>query len=339
MNTDNSALEQPFGVTVTPIDYILEKINKQYQLLWTITDFSEALSLNSYPVVQDKYLRELISLSMQDNGTMILRAIGQTSLQSQELADAVFNYLSSKSTSISKDCYAHQINVIDKMTKNVIDQETIERQDSAYSAVEIYKGQISDIDIQLSELVPPSAANASMQRKIAVFTIYGMLAGLLFICFIGTAEYLTGMLDSSHQIVRCLNITLLGHLPSKRTFFDRIADGILNEQVWDDCNSALAYISEKTTLQCDNRSSILLLSSLPIDSNKTQGIRHAIEHSCPQVRFESDYYHNPMAMQALRESDSVIFVETLRKSKLDDLIFMKDYINQLHKPIDGFILI
>ncbi|MBQ3496969.1 MAG: hypothetical protein IJA73_02465, partial [Oscillospiraceae bacterium] len=69
---DENAADMTFAVTETPLDYLVGRITSQYMILWEATDLASALGV--YEGVEDKYLREMVSVQDEDAGVIAITA-------------------------------------------------------------------------------------------------------------------------------------------------------------------------------------------------------------------------------------------------------------------------
>lgn len=64
----NADIRQTLQLDNTVVDFMTAKIQSQYQVLWNSLDLQEALSAPAYQSVEDKYLREVLSLETTAGG-------------------------------------------------------------------------------------------------------------------------------------------------------------------------------------------------------------------------------------------------------------------------------
>lgn len=336
--TDESAYNQQFAVTITPDDYIYGKIIDNYSMVWNGTDLGASLNLPGYENVADRYFRELLSLSSSGNNTLVITSKAGSAEESEALCRAAYNFLNSKVDVISDNSYQHTVTPLSTVTTNDMDQDILAAQESAYAVLETYKDTVTELDKQLENLHSPSRSMNELWKNIIIYAVIGMVVGVLLVYIIIILKCIIGSVESAGQIEKILHLVSLGRMPYHRGIFDKISDFVSGEHIWADKATALAYISEKSILQCGGCKNIALLSTLPLTGDQVADVQNALEKNSAHVTFCNDYFHNPNAMNALLNCDSIVLIEVARKSKMERISAIITYAQQLDKSVDGFVL-
>ncbi|MDE6456752.1 MAG: hypothetical protein K2L38_12840, partial [Dysosmobacter sp.] len=143
-DVDEGAFQQVFRLEDTPIDFIISKIQSQYIILWNSLDLRASLSYSPKSGLEDKYLREIVTLSRADGGCLTLTASGTSEAVTRELADAAYNCLLELQSVISEGSYLHSFAQLSNVTKISVDASLEDSQTANLEKITTYTDSIAD---------------------------------------------------------------------------------------------------------------------------------------------------------------------------------------------------
>lgn len=343
-DVDEGAFQQVFRLESTPIDFIISKIQSQYVVLWDSLDLQASLSYSPRSGMEDKYLRELVTLSSDCAGFLILTAIGRSEEESRALADAVYNCLLDLQTSISEGSYLHGFALLGNVTKISVDTSLENAQIENMEGITTYSDNVENLQKQLDNLAQPMRDEPENPAKIALscvkYAVLGAALGCLLSLVWAFVSYLfRNRPETSHQLEEGLSAPFLGSVAKRGGIWDRLADWILGERLWKDEAEALAYISASARLRLPTSGQVLLASTLPLEEEAVRGVVKALEDGGRTVRLVGDAGRSPKTADALRECDCVVLVERPGSTRWDGVTELAALAKGLGKPVSGFVTV
>ena len=139
-DVDEGAFQQVFRLEDTPIDFIISKIQSQYIILWNSLDLQSTLTYTPKGAIEDKYLREIVTLSQVDGGCLTLTVFGISEQESSKLADAAYNCLIELQSTISKGSYLHGFTLLSNVTKTCVDDSLESIQTANFEKIVTFSG-------------------------------------------------------------------------------------------------------------------------------------------------------------------------------------------------------
>ena len=334
---DEHALSMSFGPEETPADYLTKRIATQYRVLWDSLDLSSELGISRYENVLDKYVREVVDMSILDDGILQITAIGNSKNEVRESADAARNLLTSLAEVVAKNSYPHSLDEFNYVEKNQIDGKMADAQGAYHELLDGYNGTITEAENKLRTLAAPESIRVAVIKMVVIGGVVGV--ALACIWFVGKS-LLQDFLLSSAQVEQSLGLPLVGSATTPKGLFARIATAISGERVWKDEAQALGYISETVKMRATG-DQILLLSTLPLDasSENVQKVYSALAEVGLKPTCAGDFSHNPDALLQLSKCDSVVLLESVDKTKLSNVSKTLQFAKELEKPVVGFVMI
>lgn len=332
---DESALNITFGVTETPIDYMMETVTTQYRILWSAADLPSKLEVPVYEGVMDKYVRELISVGTLDTGVLVITAIGNSEAEAKELADAAYRLLLNMQETVVKNSYNHSIEYFEYTVKNQIDEDMARAQSAKYDQIAGYNDTIIEAENEIRGLSAPDSIFAAVIKTMIIGGIVGAILACVWYC---CEVLLRGKLQSSAHGERTLNIPFIGSIAPHKGLLCRISSILSGERVWNDESQALAYIAETVKIRLSNKQ-ILLVSSLRMEkyAEAAQKLQATLTADGTQVLCAGDFSHNPDAVAMMGKCDAVMLMEVVDKTKLDEASNILQFAKECEKPVIGFV--
>ncbi len=342
---DEAAWDQ-VHYSCTSLDFVYSKIRSQYVVYWNGMELPADLHVSGYSGVQDKYMREVLSVSKQDGGMLCITAIGNSASESEKLADALYQAFTDVQPTAARNSYGHSFVLLKRITKATIDTGLESSQKSNQNAVEDYQLSIEDLKAQLEELDKPSReegySRSTIIESTLKYAVLGLIAGIVVACFaVLLWAVMANVLISSQQVERQLGITCLGAVKEKSGVFDRWADKLGGERRWKDPEQAVSYAVRKLETTAAPESKLLLASTLRAGKrgDAAETLKKALTARGYKVSCVYDAIHDPAFMDAVKDSDSVVLFETQGISKLTNAIDVLKLVKAMEKPTQGFVLV
>lgn len=334
-DVDSQAFQQVFDDEDTPIEYLTSKIIVQYQAVWNNQDLPSALGLSAYADTDDKYVRELISVYPGVEGVLCIRALGSTQNDSEALAEAAYRLVGSLRDTVSAGSYRHDLSLMSRATKNVIDDSLRTAQEAVYDALDESRSNRTNAQLELKDLSAPSTGVPAVIKFAIAGAVVGMILAAVWIALKGIVG--SGLL-SSGQLER-LGMTCLGSLAVPHGLFARWAARIGHERVWTDPAQAARYIAGRGEV---SEKTVLLTSTLPLDGADPAltALREALlAAGAAAVRLAGDVRMDDAALSAVSGAETAILLERVGASDTGAVQSAAAYLEQSGCKVCGFALI
>lgn len=343
-DVDEDAFNQVFRLESTPVDFIISKIQSQYVILWNSLDLRTALKGGTYGSIQDKYLREVVTLSRMDGGGLTLKAYAASEAESRRLADAAYACLLESRSVISEGSYRHDFTILSNVTKILIDQDLESTQQSALDKIETYENDIESLTKQLEDLKEPERETgtsvSAMVKSTVKFAVLGAAVGLVMGVTLIMASYIfRNRAETSRQLEEGLSVPFLGSIARPAGLWNRLADRILGERCWPDEDQALAYISASAGALLPESGGVLVVSSLPLAEESVRPVIKALENRGRTVRFVGAAGRSPETAEALRACGCAVLAERTGSTHWNDVTELAALAKSLDKPLSGFVTV
>ena len=331
---DENAADMTFAVTETPLDYLVGRITSQYMILWEATDLASALGV--YEGVEDKYLREMVSVQDEDAGVIAITAIGDDENAASELANAVYEWMQGVRSTAAQNTYAHTLEKFNEVVKCRIDETMVAEQNALYEQVAGYNDAIIEAENEIKKLDAPSGAVTSIVKMVLIGGVVGVVLACAWYC---CKVLFGGKVMSSSHAEQMLKVPFIGSIAPRKGLFGRMADMICGERVWKDEQQALGYIAQTMKLRAEGKS-VLLVSSLSLDEQgeTVRKLQNALATG-GEVCCAGDFSHNPDALAMLGACDVVVLLESVDKSGMGDAAKILEFAKECEKPVAGFVLV
>lgn len=343
-DVDEGAFQQVFRLENTPIDFIISKIQSQYMILWNSLDLQSALDDVPYEDLDDKYLREVVTLSRMDGGGLTLVAVAASEMASKQLADAAYQCLLESQPIIAGGSYGHTFTLLSEVTKVLIDSNLESTQQSCFDKIENYEANIENLTKQLEELKKPERETeisiSVMAKSVVKYAVLGIAAGLLLGLTYSMISYIfRNRAETSRQISQTFSLTFLGSVVKPSDLWNQLANKILDERLWPDAGQALSFISANAKVMLPESGVVLLASTLPLTEEGVQAVIQALSTETRTVLFVGAANHNPETADALCSCSCVVLAERAGNTKWEDIEELIALAKNLRKPVNGFVMV
>ena len=332
------------AITTINLAIIISKIQSQYIILWNSLDLQSTLTYTPKGAIEDKYLREIVTLSQVDGGCLTLTVFGISEQESSKLADAAYNCLIELQSTISKGSYLHGFTLLSNVTKTCVDDSLESIQTANFEKIVTYTDSITSLNKQLDSLVEPERDSSLSASKIILSTVkyavLGAVIGVVVTLVWALVSYLfRNRTETSRHLEQGLAIPFLGSTAKPGNIWNRLADQIIGERIWTDSNQALQYIANNAKVLLPPSGTVLLTSTLPLEETAIQSVAKALSSQGRTIRFVDSVNRNPETAEALNTCGCVVLVERAGVSRWDDLIELAALLKSLDRPLRGFVMI
>lgn len=331
----------------TSVDYVASRIRAQYLVFWNSLDLPSDLGLSAYRDSEDKYVREILSVTSADGGMICITGIGGSAVESERLADAVYGLFAEQQPTIAHSSYGHDFTVVNTVTKVTIDTGLETTQQNLEDELEGYQDTLEDYDERMEDLLeeePEKEEGYSLMtilKAVVKYAVIGLIGGLFvaFVC-IWIIVLFRGSVETSYQLERGFKLPFLGSLAPKAGLFGRWANAVCGERVWKDPEQALSFSLENTRARLAGKEKVLLASTLSGARAKpaAEKFRKALSEAGCQVSWAEDIVHNPAAVQDVKESDALVLLESVPRSRMAAVADAVTLAKSADRPVAGFIL-
>lgn len=343
-DVDEGAFQQVFRLESTPIDFIITKIQNQYIVLWNSLDLQDSLSYTPRAGMEDKYLREIVTLKKEDGGCLALTVAGTSEEETRRLADAAYDCLRDLQVLISKGSYLHGFAELSDVTKISVDDSLESTQTSNLEKITTYTDNIDKLTEKLENLKKPEREHGDSPAEIAMsavkYAVLGAALGLVLALVWDLLSYLfRNRAETSRQLEQGLSVPFLGSVSKRGGVWNRMADWVLDERLWKDEDQALAYISSSAGTLLPPSADVLLASTLPLEEADVQAVVKALEGQGRTVRFVGGAGRSPKTAEALNACGCVVLAERPGDTRWDDVTELAALARSLDKPVGGFVTV
>ena len=321
--TDIDESAQLFRYPNTAADYLPKKIRSQYMELWKSMDVPRDIGIAKYADLEWKYLSELVSVSNLEGELVSIQAVGGTAFSAEELAGAVYDYFEAHREVIAASSAQHVFTVVNRTTKNTIDEALETRRENLEAEIETLKTSIENSKNAIEDLEEPVREEGysvkAIVKSVAKYAVLGAAAGIFLSClFICCWWVFANRASSSFQLERVIGAPFLGSLRIPRNIAERLAIAVMGERSWRNAEQAAAYICEQAKANLPKDSSTLLLSTLPdkLATTKLEELAKIFSENGYTVFPVADAVHNPNVVEALQVCPTVVFAEMPGQSSL-----------------------
>lgn len=329
----------------TSLDFVYSKIRSQYVVYWNGMDLPASLNAAGYSGIQDKYMRELLSVSEQDGGMLRIRAVGSSAAETEKVADALYQRFVDLQPTAAQNSYGHSFVLLKRITKSTIDTDLENSQRSNQDDIDSRQTTIEDLQKQLEELKEPDRnegySRSTIIKGTAKYAVVGAVGGVAAACFaILLYAVMAGVLISSQQMERQLGVTCLGVIKGKAGVFDRWADILSGERRWKDREQAVSYAVRKleTTTAPDSKLLLAIAMHTGKPGDSAEAFKKGLTEHGYQVSCVYDAVHDPAFMDAVKGCDGVVLLEAQWASRLANVADILKLAKAMEKPVQGFVL-
>lgn len=321
--TDIDDSAQLYRYPNTSADYLPKKIVNQYMELWGSMDVPKDIGIAKYADVEWKYLSEVINVYNRESEMVSIQAVGATASDAEMLVEAVYDYFETHQSVIAASSAQHSFAVVNKSTKNVIDESLETKREDLETEIENLKTGIVDSEKAIKDLEEPEReegySKLAIIKAVVKYAIFGAVTGTFLACLLICCwSIFANRAISSFQLERTIGVPFLGSLRIPRSFAESLAVSVMGERSWKDAEQAVAYISQQARAIFPKDGTILLLSTLPEKlACKGMGeLAAVLSKDGYNIVHAMDAVHNPKAVESLQVCTGVVFLEMIEKSHI-----------------------
>lgn len=330
----------PFMVTETPISYVLSLIQAQYLGVWNGLDLSEITAGTRYEGINDKYLREVIKLEGKDGGVMELTVEGSSAEECAQIAKGLYAQLLKSSEKVVKASYEHTFAMLnDTITKTSIDTDLEKRQLENREKQDKYQVTLEEKEKELGALVEPAYEGGV--TGVVTNVIFGGLSGAFATMIILVVfHFLKGRVSGSKQLSNRYGLIHFGSLIKNNDLLKKLAYSVMSEKLWTDAQQAKFYIAENCAYHLNEGAAVVVATTLDrVEEDVKKQVTELLGAKGRTVSFVTDATHNPEALKAIVQADSIILAERAFVSQNASIKDLLKKIKELNETVCGFILL
>ncbi len=323
------------------LDSQLRAIQSRYQSLWSATNLEGFTAGTDYADVADKYLQEVILLTMTEGGVMQIDVIGQEGAITKKVADKVYNFLLSSSKTVAAGTYGHSLALIASTTKSTMDPELFEKQQELTENILDYTTQLDMLESNLNAMSEPRAPVTMSKMEITVSAVKYAVLGAVIGAIIGAVwvvlQYLfRSRVETTYQMEQGLKLPFMGSILVPRGFA-KLAAKVMGERFWQDEKQAKEYILAGLQVRSDGCNKVLIATTLNADA-ALQSFADELREKGYAVSLVDNAQRNPQLLLAAKECQTAILAETAGISRVDRVCDVAETLQSLNVTPCGFMM-
>lgn len=330
----------------TDASYLVQTIRSQYIKLWETLGFPEELGHSCFAGIETKYLAEVVSVQDLDGGLCAIRVGGSNASETQELAEAIYQYFLDHRAIIAASSYPHELTIVSESTKNRVDDTLIAKHEALSSELKSLEDIIGSLQTQLNGLSEPQRetgfAASTIIKSVLKYVVLGAVLGVVLTCFWICCMCVFGTrISSSYQLERLADLRFLGSLKTSRNVLDRFANHIISERAWTNQEQAGAYLTERVKTLCPSGGQLLVLSTLPPKTAEkaAAALTELLSNRGYTVKTVLDASHCAETVQAVQESNMILLAESVDVSRMSAVQDVATQVREAGKQFIGFVMI
>lgn len=343
-NPDEAVLGKDYGNQENPEAYMIRKISGEYETLWKSADLSSVLGIDALKNVKDKYIREVLFLTVPEEGQLLIDALGTTQEEAEELASSLLDYLLGEKKGIESRSCSHDLAVGNCATVNTVNSYMFSYIRDREADIQLCAQNKANAENALKELAVPRKVNLPGKKAALVstakFGIVGFVGGaILMAVILVVIALLKWIVINSREVEKYCSIPLLGSIPGKDRHMEKLAGMVNGERVYKDAETAAAIVAEKCKRMqlCE---SIVLASTISLEKMmpRVETLKKALEEKNFKVTIVEQAIESKEMMDALENGASVVLIE---KAAVTDILRIRDMKNlcaMYDKEVSGFVL-
>ena len=328
-------LDGSVGMMENPTDYVMERIMARYLLEWNGTDLQELLTAPGFQNIEDRYLRELISVGDGGSGNLYIYVNGATEIESQKLAEAAEKVLLSLKNDVATESYGHSLVKVSTVTKQQISEGIRDRQNVHFDVLDAYVDAISVAQKDLLKLESEHSPTGFIKK----FIIGCLTGGILSILWVMFCSMLRGNAESAEQVASQTGLKFLGSVYSGKTKdpFAQLASAITGETKWASDEEALSYLAKRTAMEGSEKLLVTTTGSYAANAG-IEALLSALRSGGMQADFLPAIATSAEALSALQDADSVLFAVMRGKTKVPDVLAAIKLAEESGKSVAGYVM-
>lgn len=322
----------------TAYDAVLSQIQEQYAGLLKGFDLTLFTKGTEYENVPDKYLGEVIEFNSKGVGVLTLTVMGNEGTDCQLIAANIYAALLEKKPAVEAASYAHQLSQLtDAVTRTEVDLDLEKEQTEKLDKLEQLRLSVLKLQGDLQALAKPTVAASNEAVKNTV--IGGMVGVILAVVWLVLRQMFAGKITGTRQMVEVFQLPCIGNTIRPKGVWPRLAQLVVGERTWKSTQDALEYIQGSAVAYLPEQGSVALVSTLPqLDTAVVEDMEKALSREGRKVVVVRDLFHNPKGLNVICDSEGVVLLEKTYQSKMVAISEAINQVQELGKPIYGFIV-
>lgn len=311
----------------TDVDAVRSEIQQKYLAYWTALSLEDMLDDLVYQGVEERYLREIVSLQVGDGGTITVTVLGATEKAAEAVRVAVYEWLNETQKTIASTTANHRLTVIASSTNSKIDYDMDHTQKDNLEYVEQFEQELEKYQDKLDDLRVPTLeayyTTGQLFRVAIKGAILGAVVGFLLACIGVWLWYvLRDGIETTRRAEAVLNVPFFGAAGGCGDVFARMATRFMGDPLWKDAEQAELYIRESVRSRIGAPQRIALLSTMSMseDNAAVELVTKVMTELGHDVIFADRAEENPKTLSALRECDCVMLIERMERSNCNAMV-------------------
>lgn len=313
--------------------------------------------------IKERYIRELMwkdLLSANGQIRVVVRHVDKAA--AEEILEYILTAVMEQKKEFDTELPAHDLLIINKSVINRVDTGLMSTTEdllngtvktgnqyinASYVAqiarINALNTRIEEIEKSMGGLVAPSNPTKSMIKNCLKFALLGLFAGLfLSAAWLAFMSVLTNRILDREQFSTLFRLPLLAEFPcDSKNPFNRLADGLLGVDASINPEDVKRVIANSIKKKTKNKTGkILIGAGREIKGGVAESLAADLQILDPSNTYKAlhGFGNNPLTQDALDESDYVILLSQINKTKNDTVSGILDVARQYIKPVLGTVL-
>lgn len=319
----------------------LSAIQSRYQSLWAATDLGTLTQGTEYAGTEDKYLQEVILLTMAEGGVMQIDVIGQQGAVTKKVADRVYNFLLNNVKTVSAGSYNHRLSLIASATKTTMDPELFETQQKLIETILDYTTQMDTLESNLNAMseprMPVEINKGAIATSAVKYAVLGGVIGAVIACIWVILQYLfRNRVETSYQMEQGLKLPFMGSISVPKGFA-KLSCKVMGERFWKDEQQAKDYVCAGLQVRATGCSKVLIATTLEATA-ALQSFAGELTQKGYEVRLVDNAQRNPQFLTAAKECETAILAESAGVSRVGGVCDVAETLQSLNMTPCGFMM-
>lgn len=295
--------------------------------------------------MENKYLRELVSVSADQNGILNI-SVCHTSIEaSEQIMNRLLNFLPEIQEQVTESICENTYSVVFDTVGTAVDQSLVERQERETNRLLEMEEKLTATQEELQELKPPAMAELSTSSAVKSgikWAILGGVAGVLLVCFGGCVCFIcTDRVYSAEELNSRFGLKILGSVCLPEARHDRITRWLSRKEgrLTENSPKNAELILENVRNYCKDAGLVLVSGDLDPQTmeEKTRGWQEKL----PEVRFVfcGNLTEDPEALRRLPECDGILLVPVCNQSRYSRLAKAIERVADAGKTVIGCVVV
>ena len=334
------------GIMVTPVDFA-DSVVKAYasaiQQGGFLEDISREMGVNLI------YLKELVTVTTDYDSNMLNVSVTYTDKEGAgKILDVILKNLKSMYPDIQEHLGQHNLSIMNQNIGVITDQTLAGYQKQKVDNLAATNKNLKDTEKALKELEEPTKPVAlsrmSIVKKGVKYGILGCFVGafLVTVC-VFLAFAMNDKINTDEDLKNRFGLMLLGGFAQTRvkksfTGVDMWLDRLEGREIVSD--ESVVDIISANILGMLNKGESVFLTGM-VEEPRLSGLAEEIQQRLSELKlgFGTDILYSAVTLKNLQQYDTVILVESRRKTKLREIKKEVELVRNMKKQMLGYIII